>query len=80
MHSGSERELYLRPQRVFLHVEPTGLLHEIFSSVTLDSFKLLEIHCLQEPVFLTDEAKSHGQNYLVSLFVQQVPVTKDSIL
>lgn len=34
----------------FLHIEPVGLLHELVSSVTLDSFELLEIQSLQEPV------------------------------
>lgn len=34
----------------FLHIEPVGLLHGLFSSVALDSFKLLEIQRLQEPV------------------------------
>lgn len=47
----AEKESYDSGLReVFLHIEPMGLLRELFSSVTLDRFKTLEIQCLQDAV------------------------------
>lgn len=36
-----------RPQRLFLHIEPRGLFHEINSIFPLDSLDLLEMQFLQ---------------------------------